>query len=236
MAEVVQAGKFSIPVLYEDNHLLVVVKPPNLPSQADSSGDEDLLGILKGYIGKKYQKPGNVYLGLVHRLDRPVGGAMVFARTSKAAARLSKAFAAHAQDRRYLAVLQGELREERAMEDWLLKGADGMVRVVAPDTPGAKRALLTSRPARRSRRTHADRGRRLRPGARIRSACSTPTPASPSGATRATAAAGPGSRSRFGPTSWALSTPRGTKCSLFTAPPPDSGAWRDFQDVIKELV
>ena len=64
MAEVVQAGRFSIPVLYEDNHLLVVVKPPNLPSQADSSGDEDLLGILKGYIGKKYQKPGNVYLGL----------------------------------------------------------------------------------------------------------------------------------------------------------------------------
>ena len=105
MAEVVQAGKFSIPVLYEDNHLLVVVKPPNLPSQADSSGDEDLLGILKGYIGKKYQKPGNVYLGLVHRLDRPVGGAMVFARTSKAATRLSKAFAAHSQDRRYLAVL-----------------------------------------------------------------------------------------------------------------------------------
>ena len=115
MAEVVQAGRFSIPVLYGDNHLLVVVKPPNLPSPADSSGDEDLLGILKGYIGKKYQKPGNVYLGLVHRLDRPVGGAMVFARTSKAAARLSKAFAAHAQDRRYLAVLQGELREERAM-------------------------------------------------------------------------------------------------------------------------
>ena len=69
MAEVVQAGRFLIPVLYEDNHLLVVVKPPNLPSQADSSGDEDLLGILKGYIGKKYQKPGNVYLGLVHRLD-----------------------------------------------------------------------------------------------------------------------------------------------------------------------
>ena len=79
MAEVVQAGKFSIPVLYEDNHLLVVVKPPNLPSQADSSGDEDLLGILKGYIGKKYQKPGNVYLGLVHRLDRPVGGAKTIA-------------------------------------------------------------------------------------------------------------------------------------------------------------
>ena len=236
MAEVVQAGRFSIPVLYEDNHLLVVVKPPNLPSQADSSGDEDLLGILKGYIGKKYQKPGNVYLGLVHRLDRPVGGAMVFARTSKAAARLSKAFAAHAQDRRYLAVLQGELREERAMEDWLLKGADGMVRVVAPGYAGRKAGAADLAAARRSRRTHADGSRRLGPGARTRSACSTPTPASPSGATRATAAAGPGSRSRFGRTGWALSIPRGTSMLAFTAPPPDSGAWRDFQDVIKELV
>ena len=70
------AGRFSVPVLYEDNHLLVVVKPANLPTQADASGDDDLLSILKRYIGNKYQKPGNVYMGLVHRLDRPVGAAM----------------------------------------------------------------------------------------------------------------------------------------------------------------
>ena len=78
-----------IRILYEDNHLLVVEKPVNLPVQADSSGDEDLLTLLKAYIRARYEKPGEVYLGLVHRLDRPVGGVMVFAKTSKAAARLS---------------------------------------------------------------------------------------------------------------------------------------------------
>ena len=147
MIDRVRAGKFVIGVLYEDNHLLVVVKPPNLPVQADSSGDDDLLSIMKGYIGNKYQKPGNVYLGLVHRLDRPVGGVMVLARTSKAAARLSAAFAAHAQDKRYLAVLQGTMSGEMTLEDALLKdGRTGMVRVVAPDTPGAKSARLSTRP------------------------------------------------------------------------------------------
>ena len=146
MAEIIREGKWEIPVLYEDNHLLVVVKPPNLPSQADSSLDRDLQSILKEYIGKKYQKPGNVYLGLVHRLDRPVGGVMVFARTSKAAARLSEAFSSHLQDRRYLAVLQGALSGERILEDWLWKDADGMTSVVNPDTPGARSARLRTRP------------------------------------------------------------------------------------------
>lgn len=146
MIACVRAGRFMIRVLYEDNHLLVVVKPPNLPVQQDASGDEDLLRILKGYLGNKYQKPGNVYLGLVHRLDRPVGGVMVFACTSKAAARLSQAFARHAQRRIYLAVLQGELDKERVLEDWLRKDADGMVRVVAPEAPAAKLARLVTRP------------------------------------------------------------------------------------------
>ncbi len=147
MGEIVRAGKFAVQVLYEDNHLLAVVKPPNLPAQADRSGDDDLLSILKRHIGQKYQKPGNVYLGLVHRLDRPVGGVMVFARTSKAASRLSAAFAAHAQDKRYLAVLQGELAGERTLEDWLVKdGATGTVRVAAQDSPGAKHARLKTRP------------------------------------------------------------------------------------------
>lgn len=147
MIDIVRDGKYVIPVLYEDNHLLAVVKPPNLPVQADSSGDRDLLRILKDYIGHKYQKPGAVYLGLVHRLDRPVGGTMVFARTSKAAARLSKAFAEHAQDKRYLAVLQGVLDGPRALEDWLWKDpADGMARVVSKDAPGAKLARLETAP------------------------------------------------------------------------------------------
>ena len=83
-------GKVMINILYEDNHLIVVEKTYNVPVQADDSKDLDLLTQIKKYIKEKYQKPGNVYLGLVHRLDRPVGGIMVFAKTSKAAERLSK--------------------------------------------------------------------------------------------------------------------------------------------------
>ena len=147
MIERVQAGKYTVDVLYEDNHLLVAVKPPNLPAQADRSGDDDLLSIMKRYIGERYRKPGNVYLGLVHRLDRPVGGVMVLARTSKAASRLSAAFAGHEQDKRYLAAVQGCLAAETTLEDDLLKdGATGMVRVVAPGTPGSKHARLVTRP------------------------------------------------------------------------------------------
>ena len=77
-------------ILYEDNHIIVVVKPANIPSQEDKTGDKDMLTLIKEYIKEKYNKPGNVYLGLVHRLDRPVGGVMVFAKTSKAASRLSE--------------------------------------------------------------------------------------------------------------------------------------------------
>jgi len=147
MPEIIRAGEFKIPVLYEDNHLLVVVKPANLPSQGDSSGDDDLLTILKRYIGEKYNKPGAVYLGLVHRLDRPVGGVMVFARTSKAASRLSETFRTHEQDRQYLAVAEGEFNEELNLKDYLLKdGKTGMVRAVKAGTPGAKEARLVSRP------------------------------------------------------------------------------------------
>ena len=76
-------------VIYEDNHIIVVEKIPNVPSQSDKTGDTDMLSFVKSYIKEKYNKPGNVYLGLVHRLDRPVGGIMIFAKTSKAASRLS---------------------------------------------------------------------------------------------------------------------------------------------------
>lgn len=147
MPEIIRAGKFNIPVLYEDNHLLVVVKPANLPSQGDSSGDDDLLSVLKRYIGEKYNKPGAVYLGLVHRLDRPVGGVMVFARTSKAAARLSESFRTHAQNRQYLAVVEGEFSETLQLKNDLLKNEKtGMVQVVKHGTPGAKEARLVTCP------------------------------------------------------------------------------------------
>ena len=145
--ETVHAGKFEIPVLYLDNHLLGVVKPCNMPVQADSSGDLDLLTALKDYIGKKYNKPGAVYLGLVHRLDRPVGGVMVFARTSKAAERLSREFSAHTMEKRYLAVVKGVLSAPMELHDYLLKDAkSGMVRVCSADTPGAKEARLRTVP------------------------------------------------------------------------------------------
>ena len=77
-------------VLYEDNHIIVVEKPVNVLSQGDNTGDLSLLDMVKEYVKEKYNKPGNVYIGLIHRLDRPVGGIMVFARTSKAGSRLSK--------------------------------------------------------------------------------------------------------------------------------------------------
>ena len=94
-----------INIIYEDNHLLVAEKPVNIPSQQDRSGDKDILTLLKEYIKEKYNKPGNVYLGLVHRLDRPVGGVMVFAKTSKAASRLSEQI--RTRQFKYLAVIHG---------------------------------------------------------------------------------------------------------------------------------
>lgn len=141
------AGRYRVPVIYLDNQLLVVEKPCNLPVQADASRDPDLLTAAKRYVGQIFAKPGEVYLGLVHRLDRPAGGAMVLARTSKAAARLSEAFAKHAVDKRYLAVAQGGPASEARLIDYLLKDeSTGMVSVVPVSTPGAKRAELITRP------------------------------------------------------------------------------------------
>jgi len=135
-----------IRVLYEDNHLLVVNKPANVPVQADASGDEDLLTACKGYIKEKYGKPGEVYLGLVHRLDRPVGGVMVFARTSKAAARLTEQFSAHRAQKRYAAIVAGDAPGAARLFDWLLKNESTNTTAVVPaGTPGAKAARLSYR-------------------------------------------------------------------------------------------
>lgn len=108
-------------IIYEDNHLLVIEKKINVPVQQDSSNDEDLLSILKAYIKEKYNKPGNVYLGLVHRLDRPVGGIMVFAKTSKAASRLSEQIRENKVKKTYLAVVYGQLKEKAVLKDKILK-------------------------------------------------------------------------------------------------------------------
>jgi len=131
-------------VVYEDNHLLIVVKPPNLLTQGDATGDECLLDKMKRYVKAKYQKPGEVYLGCVHRLDRPVGGLVAIARTSKAASRLSEQLRGHAMQREYLAVVQGiPTASEGNLTDWLLKDeATGSVRCVPEGTPGAQLATL----------------------------------------------------------------------------------------------
>jgi len=110
--------------LYEDNHLLALNKPPGLLSQSDSTGNPDVLTRAKQYIKEKYNKPGNVYIGLVHRLDRPTSGAMVLARTSKAARRLSHTFRHRQITKRYIAIVEGELSGSGVMEDYLIKEAD----------------------------------------------------------------------------------------------------------------
>ena len=109
-------------VIYEDNHIIVVEKQPNIPSQADKTEDIDMLTIIKEYIKEKYNKPGNVYLGLVHRLDRPVGGVMVFAKTSKAASRLSDQVREKIFKKKYLAVVDGRFEQSKGiLEDYLYK-------------------------------------------------------------------------------------------------------------------
>jgi len=131
-------------VVYEDNHLLIVEKPPNLLTQGDSTGDECLLDKMKRYVKTKYDKPGDVYLGCVHRLDRPVGGLVAIARTSKAAARLSEQLRSHEMQRDYLAVVRGAtLSEAGTLIDWLLKDdTTGSVTCVPEGTADAQRAEL----------------------------------------------------------------------------------------------
>lgn len=133
-------------ILYEDNHVLVAVKPANMLSQADQTGDTDILSLLKEDIRVRYHKPGNVYLGLVHRLDRPVGGLMVFARTSKAASRLSAQFQKHELGREYLCVTEGSLPESFTLIDYLVKDEKlNRVRVAAADEKNAQEAILHGR-------------------------------------------------------------------------------------------
>lgn len=128
-----------INILFEDNHLLVVEKPINIPVCQDESKDEDLLNMLKKYLKEKYNKPGNVYLGLVHRLDRPVGGVMVFAKTSKAASRLSEQVRNNSFNKTYHAVILGNMDKSGILKDKLLK--DSKTNITRVDKNG-KDAIL----------------------------------------------------------------------------------------------
>ncbi len=131
-------------VIYEDNHIIVVEKIPNVPSQSDKTGDIDMLTMVKQYIKEKYNKPGNVYLGLVHRLDRPVGGIMIFAKTSKAASRLSDQVREKVFKKKYLAVVDGKIENKSGtLEDYLYKDErNNISKVVNKDKKNAKFAKL----------------------------------------------------------------------------------------------
>lgn len=131
-------------VIYEDNHIIVVEKKPNIPSQGDKTNDIDMLTIVKQYIKEKYNKPGEVYLGLIHRLDRPVGGVMVFAKTSKAASRLSEQVRNKIFKKKYLTIVDGKMEKEKdSLEDYLLKNErNNLSKVVNEKTKNAKQAKL----------------------------------------------------------------------------------------------
>ncbi len=132
-------------VVYEDNHILVVIKPQNIPTQSDISGDTCMVELVEQYLRDKYNKTGNVYVGLVHRLDRPTGGLMIFAKTSKAAARLSEIIASKDNfEKRYLAVVNGSINTNNGvLKNYLKKNSKtNMVSVVPETSAGAKYAEL----------------------------------------------------------------------------------------------
>lgn len=133
-------------ILYEDNHLLAVSKPAGLPTMGVAADQPSLLALAKQYIKRKYQKPGNVYLGAMSRLDAPVTGIVLFARTSKAAARLTEQFRSRAVDKAYWAIVSGEPPAEATCVDWLIKDErHRKMHIAAPRAPGAQEARLSYR-------------------------------------------------------------------------------------------
>ena len=134
----------SLNVIYEDNHIIVVEKPVNIPSQGDKTGDKDMLSIIKEYLKIKYNKLGEVYLGLVHRLDRPTGGIMVFAKTSKAASRLSEQIRNNEFHKSYLCIVDGKMEKDKdTFEDYLYKNErTNTSRIAKPNEKNAKKAVL----------------------------------------------------------------------------------------------
>lgn len=126
----------NLSVLYEDNHLIVVEKPIGVLSQSDITNDLDMLTIVKDYLKDKYNKPGNVFLGLVHRLDRMTGGVMVFAKTSKAASRLSEQIRVGDFHKKYYCLVQGIVPIEGHLEDYLYKNESEVKSYVVSSNTG----------------------------------------------------------------------------------------------------
>lgn len=133
-----------IPVIYEDNHLLVIIKPVNIPTQEDESRDPDLLTLLKEDLKQRHNKPGQVFLGLVHRLDRPAGGVMVFAKTSKSAGRLSDQIRTHLIRKHYYAVIHGRPESmSGSLQHYLIKDSTtNTVQTASVHNKEAKEARL----------------------------------------------------------------------------------------------
>jgi len=133
-----------IEVLYEDNHLIVVKKPPNVLTQSNESSDKNMLDLVKQYVKEKYNKPGDVYIGMIHRLDRPVGGVLVFARTSKAASRLSKQVQNRSVEKTYYCIVEGNVKDKKGkIIDYMIKDRNAnMSSIVNENTQGAKKAIL----------------------------------------------------------------------------------------------
>ena len=142
-----QQNEDKLVILHEDNHIIVVMKPQNLASCPDESGDDNLLDRVREYVKTTYKKPGNVYIGLVHRLDRPTGGVMVFAKTSKAAGRLGEQMKTGDFEKKYLTILNGTPNPESGtLVNYLKKNTvNNMVYLCTQATDGAKMASLDYR-------------------------------------------------------------------------------------------
>ena len=136
-------------ILFEDNHLIAVAKPAGIPSTHFDGAIETIDRTVKHYLKNKYQKPGNVFLGIVHRLDKPTSGVLLFARTSKAAARLSEQFRAGAVEKVYWAVIEGELTPSAGTFDdgLVVDESSGRVEIASANATGARRAMSTKTPA-----------------------------------------------------------------------------------------
>lgn len=131
-------------ILYEDNHIIAVLKPQNIACCPDETGDDNLFSRIQRYLVEKYNKPGNAYLGLVHRLDRPTGGVMVYAKTSKAAGRLCEGMKSGAFEKKYFAVLCGSpAKKSGRLENYLRKNSvTNTVYICTQSEEGAKFAAL----------------------------------------------------------------------------------------------
>jgi 23S rRNA pseudouridine1911/1915/1917 synthase len=147
------AKSAKLQVLYEDNHLIAVWKPEGVLTQGDASGAESLLEMVRSYLKQKHSKPGNVFVGLVHRLDRPVAGVVVFAKTSKGASRISEQIRQHSVRKLYQALVEGEgLASEGVLIHYLKEEGFG-TQVGETEKPGWKKAELVYRVLERGKRT-----------------------------------------------------------------------------------